>query len=82
MTTQVSFQTQRVETKLQRYVKETLDVCWYHLTDKALVLNQDVITKVSKLMFVVQKLIDKPVDDYVKTFTGNDANVSPEPDEG
>jgi hypothetical protein len=55
--------------------------CWYHLTDKALVLNQDVITKLSKLVFIVTRLIEKPVDEYIQSITGNDAYNAPAPNE-
>ena len=73
MSKQTSFQTDRVEKEMKSYVKKAMNDCWYHLTDKALVPNHDVITKMSKLMFVVGKLTGKPVDEYIQTITGNDA---------
>ena len=66
---------------MKSYVKKTMNDCWYHLTDKALVLNHDVVTKLSKLLFVVGKLTGKPVDEFIQTVTGSDAYVSPAPNE-
>ena len=79
MTTQASYQSGRLEKGMRHYIKETMNEIWYHLLDKQVAVNQDQRSKLSKMMYTVEKLTGKPVDDYIKTFTGDDVYIPPMP---
>ncbi len=79
MSTQASYQSERLEKQLRRFIKETLELVSYHLADKQTVLHKDQRSNISKLSFIVEKLTGKPVDEYLKTFTADDAYIPPMP---
>ena len=81
MANQPSYQSGRVEAKLMHYFREKTNEVWYHLHDKQMVINQASLSKLSKMLFVIEKIIGKPVDEHIKTFTGNEEYTPSEPAE-
>ena len=79
MATQASYQSDRLEKALRKFIKETMEQVWYHLLDKQVAVNQDQRSKLSKMLYTVEKLTGVPVDDYIKTFTGDDSYIPPMP---